>query len=178
MKNLTTNQQELIANITAEFMKINESSNKLGTFNLIDIKPLFDKNKEIEDNKKIIEADAKLWKDMAMDEAERIARLLQEDLPFICVERFGESNGHYDLPSICIQREEGLSGHHEGWVQIEVVVNKEIAELSHGCTYSKGIGLGYKADYDDKTIYNSIEELFELSSTKEMIRTKILNKIK
>jgi hypothetical protein len=42
---------------------------------------------------------------------------------------------------------------------------------------AKGISLGYKADYDN-TRYNSIEELFELSKTKEMIRTKILNKIK
>jgi len=177
MKNLTNNQQELIASITAEFMKINESAKKESTFNLINVQPLFEKTKEIAENKKIIEADAKLWEEMAMNEAERIAKLLQEDMSFACVERFGKSNGHYDLPSICIQREKGLSGHHERWVQIEVVIERELATLSHNCHYSKGISLGYKTDGSNDR-YKTIEELFEKSKINEMIRTKIINWIK
>ena len=58
MKNLTNNQQELIASITAEFMKINESAKKESTFNLINVQPLFEKTKEIANNEEIIEADA------------------------------------------------------------------------------------------------------------------------
>jgi len=177
MKNLTNNQQELIASITAEFMKINESAKKESTFNLINVQPLFEKTKEIAENEKIIKADAKFWECMAMNEAERIAKLLQEDMSFACVERFGKSNGHYDLPSICIQREKGLSGHHENFVRIDVVIERESATLSHNCHYSKGISLGYKTDGSNDR-YKTIEELFEKSNINEMIRKRIINWIK
>jgi hypothetical protein len=177
--NLTQNQQQLISNITAEFIKINASAKKENTFNLIDIQPLFNKCKEIEDNKKIVETDDNLWNNIAMDEAQRIADLLQADMPFACVERYGKSNGHYDMPKICIQREKGLSGHHENYVSISVVVVTELEYLSHGICYNKGVSLAYKADYlGNDTHYSSIEELFVKSDVTEQIRRKIINWIK
>ena len=113
---------------------------------------------------------------MAMDEAQRIAELLQQDLPFACVERYGDSNGHYDLPSICIQREKGRAGHHERFVAIEVVVIKETKLQTHNCKYDKGVALAYKHSYSgDETEYSSIEELFEKSTIKEQIRERIIN---
>jgi hypothetical protein len=179
MKNLTQNQQQLISNITAEFIKINESAKKKNTFNLIDINPLFEKSNEIKENGKIQETDYDLWDKIAMDEAQRIANLLQADMPFACVEIYGKSNGHYDRPSICIQREKGLSGHHENFVSISVVVVTELECLSHGMSYQKGVGLAYKSDYLGNDVrYSSIEELFELPEVKEAIRTKIINWIK
>jgi hypothetical protein len=157
-------------------MKINESAKKESTFNLINVQPLFEKTKEIAENEKIIKADDEFWEWMAMNKAERIAELLQEDMPFACVERFGKSNGHYDMPSICIQREKGISAHHEEWVRIDVVIEYESAKLSHNCYYSKGISLCYKTDGSNE--YKTIEELFEKSNINEMIRERIINWIK
>jgi hypothetical protein len=178
MKNLTSKQQQIIDNLTAEFNRINSFAKMSSGFNLIDIEPLKRKSEEIKQNKLIAEQDAKMWRQIAMDEAERIAKLLQEDLPFACVERYGKSNGHCDLPSVCIQREKGRSGHHENFVAIDVLINTEYEYQTHECSYHKGIGLSYRHEYvKDKCRYSSIEELFEKSTIKEEIRTKILNRI-
>lgn len=176
MKNLTANQQQIIDDLTAEFSRINSSAKKTSGFNLIDVEPLRQKSREIEENRFIAEQDKKMWDRMAMDEAQRIAELLQQDLPFACVERYGDSNGHYDLPCVCIQREKGTAGHHERFVALEVVVIKETKLQTHDCDYKKGIALAYKHSYSgDETKYSSIEELFEKSAIKEQIRERIIN---
>ena len=174
MKTLTQNQQEIINKLTAEFERINSDSSK-SKFNLIDINPLIQKTNEIESNKRIEKLDAEMWNKLAMDEAQRIAELIQADLPFACVERYGKSNGHYDLPYVTIQRQKGITGHYENHVCIEVGIEKEWESLTHNCGYKKGIRLYYSHNYsNDKTKYNSIEELFEKSTIAEQIRVKIL----
>lgn len=179
MKNLTANQQQIIDDLTAEFSRINASAKKTSGFNLIDVEPLRQKSREIEENKFIAEQDQKMWEKIAMDEAQRIAELLQQDLPFACVERYGNSNGHYDLPCVCILREKGMAGHYENYVALEVVVIKETKLQTHDCDYKKGVALAYKHSYSgDDTKYSSIEELFEKSTIKEQIRKTIINYIR
>ena len=177
---LTQNQQAIIDSLTNEFNRINNESTK-GSFNLININPLIDKTREIKENQRIAELDKQMWDKLAMDEAQRIAELLSEDLPFACVERYGKSNGHYDLPYITIQRGKGITGHHENHVCIQVTIVKEWVKQSHDCGYEKGIRLGYEryehSYSNNRTIYNSIEELFEKSNIAEEIRIKIINKL-
>lgn len=170
--NLTQTQAELIEKITSEFNKLNNNSTK-SSFNLIDVQPLIDKNEEIKNNRKIKEIDEIAWNKIAMIEAQRIVELLKQDMPNVCIEVFGKSNGHYEDSKICIQRKEGASGHHENWVEIAVVVIKEVEHLTHGCDYMKGIKLGYKTD--NYTPFSSIEDLFAKSNIKEEIRKKIIN---
>ena len=121
MKTLTENQQSIIDAITSEFNRIN-SVNKSTSFNLVDASKLSSINDEIKRNKEEAEAIKKHWHELAMDEAERLAVLLQQDLPMACVERFGKSNGKIEAPSVIIQRQRGICGHHENYVSFEVVV--------------------------------------------------------
>lgn len=171
MINLTKNQLEIIENLKNEFVRINESMYSKDKFNLIDVDELIRINAEIENNLEEKELDHKYWFSLAMQEAERVAKLLQEDLPNACVERYGKSNGHYDLPSICIQRRKGLAGHHENFVSIAIEIDKETKELSHGCSYGRGVRLLYQ--YNNRC-YTSIQELFSKSLISDEIRTKII----
>jgi hypothetical protein len=171
MNNLTKNQLEIIESLKNEFVRINESIHSKDKFNLIDVDELIRIKAEIKNNLEEKELDGKYWNSLAMEEAERVAKLLQEDLPNASVERYGKSNGKYDAPNIIIQRCKGLAGHHENFVSIEIAIDKETKELSHGCSYSKGVRLLYVYN---KVWYSSIEKLFSNSKIGDEIRNKIL----
>jgi hypothetical protein len=172
MKNLTENQQNIINSITSEFMRINRETEEKRVFNLIDSNALIGINEEIRRNKQESEAIKKYWHQLAMDEAERLAVLLQQDLPMACVERFGKSNGKVDAPSVIIQRQKGLSGHHENYVSFDVVlIFGDYVKQSHGCGYQECVGLEYR--YNSKN-YTSAEKLFAMSGIANEIRNKII----
>ena len=174
MKTLTENQQAIIESLTSEFNRINNVPKQKRSFNLIDLAPLEQKSLEIQHYKEVAEADKKLWDKIAMDEADRIVKLLQEDLPHLVVERFGKSNGHHDLPVVSIQPRSG-NVHWEYCVRIEVKVNTETIKQGHGCYYHKGVSLGYEHGCARIRIrYNSIEELFEKSQIRESIRKTLV----
>ena len=176
MKTLTENQQSIIDAITSEFNRIN-SVNKSTSFNLVDASKLLSINDEIKRNKEEAEAIENYWRQLAMAEAERLAALLQQDLPMACVERFGESNGKHDCPWVIIQRQRGKCGHHENYVSFEVVVKQgAYVQQSHKCGYHKRVGLGYKYynSPSNSTTYNSVEELFANSNIADEIRKKII----
>jgi hypothetical protein len=176
MKTLTENQQSIIDAITSEFNRIN-SVNKSTSFNLVDASKLSSINDEIKRNKEEAEAIKKHWRQLAMDEAERLAALLQQDLPMACVERFGKSNGKTEAPSVIIQRQRGICGHHENYVSFDVVVRLgEYVHQSHNCGYQNRVGLGYEYynTPNKSTIYNSVEELFSNSKITDDIRKKII----
>lgn len=175
METLTKNQQSIIDAIVSEFNRINGIS-KIDNFNLINASELYSINDEINRYKEEAELDNKYWISVAMEEARRLAELLQQDLPMACVERFGKSNGKYDLPSVIIQRERGICGHHENYVSFDVIVIKESVTRPHNCGYSKGVRLAYSywnSEYAS-TQYDSIEDLFSNSTIADEIRRKIL----
>lgn len=172
MKALTENQQCIIDAITSEFSRINGLSATSGSFNLVDASGLMSINDEIKRNKEETDAINHHWYQLAMDEALRVAELLQQDLPMACVERFGKSNGKYECPSVIIQRKSGRCGHHENYVSFDVkIVYGDYVRQSHGCGYNKPIGLRY--EYSGKS-YDSVEDLFKNSQITKEIRIKIL----
>ena len=176
MKTLTENQQSIIDAITSEFNRIN-SVTKSTSFNLVDASKLLSINDEIKRNREEAEAHSKHWREVAMQEAERIAVLLQQDLPMACVERYGKSNGKIDMPSVIIQRQRGMCGHHENYVNFEVVVRiGEYVRQSQNCGYHECVRLGYKYynSPSKSTTYDSVEELFANSNIADEIRKKII----
>ena len=177
MKKLTENQQAIIDSLTTEFNRINNQNNSPKQFNLIDISHLEEKTKEIRRNNAEAEAIKKYWLQLAMDEAERVAALLQADLPMACVERFGRGNGKVDAPSVIIQRKRGICGHHENYVSFDIELKfGGYVQQSHGCGYQEIVGLVYKYynTPSKSTKYDSVEELFAMSDIAEEIRKKII----
>lgn len=177
MKTLTKNQQAIIDSLTTEFNRINNQNNSPKQFNLIDISHLEEKTEEIRRNNAEAEAIKKHWHQLAMDEAGRIAVLLQADLPMACVERFGKSNGKVDAPSVIIQRGRGICGHHENYVSFDIERKfGGYVQQSHGCGYQEIVGLVYTHYNTQKkpNTYDSVEELFAMSGIAEEIRKKII----
>lgn len=177
MKALTENQQCIIDAITSEFSRINGLSAKSGSFNLVDASGLMSINDEIKRNNEEADAIKKHWKQMAIAEADRIVILLQQDLPMLGVERFGKNNGRVDCPSVIIQKRFGICAHHTECVSFDVkIVYGDYVRQSHGCGYNKPIGLRYEysGNYNERTSYDSVEDLFKNSQITEDIRTKIL----
>ena len=181
MKTLTQLQQSVINNLTQEFIRINSATRTSNKFNLIDVASLNQVSEEIKRNNAEAEADQNYWRIAAMQEAERIVKLLSNDLPMARVERYGESNGHYELPDVLIAPNT-LYGvkrmHHEYYVNISVVVKKETQQQTHGCVYKKGVSLQYQYYNTPSSswLYDSIEELFEKSNALRDIRTRVINK--
>jgi len=174
MKTLTENQKAIIESLTSEFNRINNVSKQTRSFNLIDLAPLEEKSLEIQQYKEVAELDRQTWDKIAKKEADRIANLLQEDLPHLVVERYAKSNGRYDLPIVSIQPRSGAM-HWEYCVSIEVVVKKERVDQGHDCYYDKGVSLGYQhRDIDRPATWNTIEELFDNTQIKECIRKKFV----
>lgn len=177
MKTLTINQQAIIDSLTSEFNRINETRKENRAFNLIDANVLSEISDEIRRNNQEADAYKKYWKKCAMEEAQRIAELLQADLPMACVERFGKTNGKIDAPSIIIQRKGGICGHHENYVSFDVLLEYDgYTKQSHGCGYDNCIGFAYSYynTPSKATKYYSLEELFEKSNIAEEIRKKII----
>lgn len=177
MKKLTINQQAIIDSLTSEFNRINETRKENRAFNLIDANVLSEISEEIRRNNQEADAYKKYWHQLAMDEAERVAALLQADLPMACVERFGKSNGKVDAPSVIIQRQRGICGHHENYVSFDIERKfGGYVQQSHGCGYQEIVGLVYKYynTPSKSTKYDSVEELFEKSNIADEIRKKII----
>jgi hypothetical protein len=86
MKTLTKLQQSVINNLTQEFERINSATRTSNKFNLIDVDSLNQVSEEIKRNNAEAEADQNYWRIAAMQEAERIVKLLSND--FIDALRF------------------------------------------------------------------------------------------
>jgi hypothetical protein len=181
MKTLTQLQQSVINNLTQEFIRINSTNKASNKFNLIDVASLNQVSEEIKRNEAEAVADNECWRIAAMQEADRIVALLSKDLPMARVERYGESNGHYEMPDVLIAPNT-LYGvkrmHHESYVNIGVVVRKEIQQQTHGCVYKKGVSLQYHYHNtpNSSMLYDTIEELLEKSNALRDIRTIVINK--
>ena len=170
---MNVKHQEIINALINEFNRIENSRNQNKRFNLINVDSLNEKTNEIQRFKEEVIANKQAWDDIANEEARRIVKLFQEDLPNACVQKYGKETGHYDLPSLMIRRNEKTSKHYEDCVTIEVKILTEIIRDSFGIPYSKGLRLAYRFNYEDNE-FNTIEDLVKDSRFLETIRTRVL----
>lgn len=170
---MNVKQQEIINTLINELIRIDDSRNQNKGFNLINVDSLNEKTNEIQRFKEEAIANKQAWDDIANEEARRIVKLFQEDLPNACVQKFGKETGHYDLPSLMIRRNENSSKHYEDCVTIEVKILTEPVRDSFGNGYSKGLKLVYKFNYG-RNEFNTIEELVKDKTFLESIRTRVL----
>ena len=78
---LTNQQKQTIEFLTAQFEKLNASTQPNKKFNLVDIKPLQDKAERIRQLDEEEKIQLQIWTDTQKNELHRIADLLREDLP-------------------------------------------------------------------------------------------------
>lgn len=174
---LTNTQQKTIEFLTAQFEKLNASTQPNKKFNLVDIKPLEDKAERIKQLDEEEKIQYQIWKDAQKNELHRIARLLIEDLPqdrtMININPYG------CVLSIC--RIQYLSNgqlftndHHESCVKIDVEVKKkrywDEYSQKHRDEYTN---LYYTLNYG-KVEYNTIEELVSTDEFKDTLRKRVL----
>jgi hypothetical protein len=170
---MNVKQQEIINTLINELNRIEDSRNQNKGFNLINIDSLNEKTNEIQRFKEEEIANKQAWDDIANEEAIRLVKLFQEDLPNACVQKYGKETGHYDLPALMIRRNKNSSKHYADCVIIEVKVLTEQIRDSFGNTYSKGIRLAYKFDYNNNE-FNTIEEIVKDKRFLELIRIRVL----
>lgn len=170
---MNVKQQEIINTLINELIRIDDSRNQNKGFNLIKVDSLNEKTNEIQRFKEEAIANKQAWDRIANEEAIRLVKLFQEDLPNACVQKYGKETGHYDLPSLMIRRNEKSSKHYEDCVIIEVDVLTETIKDTFGNTYSKGIRLSYRFNYG-RDRFNTIEELVKNETFLESIRTRVL----
>ena len=174
---LTNTQQKTIEFLTAQFEKLNASTQPKTKFNLVDIKPLEDKAERIKQLDEEEKIQYQIWKDAQKNELHRIADLLIEDLPqdrtMININPYG------CVLSIC--RIQYLSNgqiftndHHESCVKINVEVKKKDYwdEYSQKYRYEY-TNLYYTLNYG-KVEYNTIEELVSTDEFKDTLRKRVL----
>jgi hypothetical protein len=171
---ITPTQQNILDSLVNEFNRINNEPTPSGSFNFINTDPLLQKTKEINQNKAIAKADRLAWEKIAIDEANRIVKLLRQDLPNACIYRHSEANGHVDSSRIKILRDRDTSTHYESCVTIEVGVRTEAEGQTHDCYYYKGVELYYYNPYRSDDKYNTMQELANSSNFQEQIREKVL----
>ena len=173
---MTTKQQQIVNSLIAEFNRIEAEHKPKQTFNLINVDALNGKTNEIARYKAEEKANLESWDKMANDEARRLVKLFQEDLPTASVQKYGRENGHYDLPSVLIRRNENTSTHHESCVSVQVFVVKvnDVAD-SFGNKYERGVQLKYRLHGFDS--FNSIEELVADKWFLEDLRVKVISEL-
>ena len=171
MKKITEQQQEILNSLMTEFNRMNKTVESKASFNFIDIEPLIDKTREIENNNSIIKADAEAWVKLAIEEADRLVVLFQKDLPNLCVRRMGKETGHYEDSVIVIYKNESSIRLNSERVSIKVKVRTEVnLYLSHSMRFDKGKGFFYMNYRGDDTTYSSVEELIKETNIAEEIR--------
>ena len=174
---LTNTQQQTIQLLTAQFEKLNGSTQPKTKFNLVDIKPLQDKSERIRQLDEEEETTYKIWTDAQKNELQRIARLLIEDLPqdrtmvkintygcvlYICRMQY-LSNGQpfiNDHPESCVT------------IDVEKKRNNYKDEYSQKWR-NEYTNLYYTLNYG-KVEYSTIEELCATDEFKDTLRKRVL----
>lgn len=172
---LTKQQQQIIADMTNSFAKVNEQFNTSKSFNLVnadELHMLNRKKKEFEENVRIAKEN---WNKLAETEVYRIIFLLKEDLPNAVIQKQGKENRHYEGNSILIGRREiDLIGHHESRITIDVVRLSETSmEDEYGNWENIPMGLAYKYCGSEER-FSDIQSLCSSKNFNEQIRKKIL----
>lgn len=158
---MNAKQQEIINSLIAEFNRIETSSIKNNSFNLIDLESLKDKTWEIDWYKKVENEDIKAWKKIATEEAHRLVELFKQDLPTACVK-------FCDGSSLFISNTNSKNRIN---IHVHVIRDKDV-EDSYGNCYSRGKALSYGV-FERR--YRTIEDLVQNKDFLELIRTKIIS---
>lgn len=176
---LTKQQQQIIANMSHSFAKVNEQFNTSKSFNLINVDELHMLNRkkiEFEENIKIAKEN---WYKLAEAEVYRIISLLKEDLPFAVIEKMGKENRHYESNAILIGRtKDSLTSHHENHITIcvEKLTETTIAdEYGNWDTIPTGLSYQYYGASDNhKDKFSRIQELCSHKYFAEQLRKRVL----
>ena len=171
---MTTNQQQIIDALVNEFNRIEAMHAPSTTFSLINVDALKDKTNEMKRYKLQEEAEMLAWDEIANEEARRLVKLFQADLPTASVQKYGNGNSYYDLPSVLIRHNENTSTHPESCVNVEVVVvRRNDVKDSFGNYYNRGVKLNYRYNYGREE-FETIEELVSDYYFLESIRRRVL----
>ena len=171
---MKANQQRIIDALVNEMTRIEAMHTPRTSFNLINVDVLNDKTNEIKMYKAREIAEMEAWEELAQEEARRLVKLFQADLPNASVQKYGSENGHYDLPSVLIRRSENGSTHVESCVIVEVtIVKSEDVKDSFGNHYRRGVKLNYRYNYGSER-YDTIEELVSQRNFLESIINRVL----
>ena len=170
MGNLTSNQKEILKNLTLEFERINNSTNQNNKFNLINLDVLVEEQKAVNLFIKEAEQDKLMWNNLANEEAKRITQLLKEDLHPYCVQKYGKENGHGDYPTIMIRNNENSSTNWDDCVLISVEVNKQKKEFN-GTVKDFGTSLFYKFE---TFRFDEISTLIEFHPFVSQIKRRVI----
>lgn len=176
---MTKDQQQIIDTLINEFNKINQSNNADKGFNLIDITPLKTKTTIQKEWSEMRRADEIAWQKLANEECYRIIELLKQDIPNVCIQKYGEQNGFGDYSTILIRKTSQCSTHYDNSVRLEVKVFKVGKLDEYKQYYEFGDCLMYKpypnsgnshTDCTYKTLQGAISDKVFL----EALRTRIL----
>lgn len=171
---MKANQQRIIDALVNEMTRIDGMHTPRTSFNLINVDVLNDKTNEIKRYKAREVAEMEAWEELAQEEARRLVKLFQADLPNASIQKYGSENGHYDLPSVLIRRSENGSTHVESCVIVEVTIVKcSDVKDSFGNNYRRGVKLNYRFNYGSER-YDTIEELASEQHFLELIRNRVL----
>lgn len=174
---LTNQQKQAIEFLTAQFEKLNGSTQPKTKFNLIDIKPLQDKAERIRQLDEEEKIQYQIWTDTRKHELKRIAALLQEDLPedrvllrvntygctmYICRIQFLSSGQLFinDHPDSCVTIDVELKKK-ENWDEYSQKYRTEYTNLYYLLNYKK-------------VEYSTIEELCATDEFKDTLRKRVL----
>jgi hypothetical protein len=164
---MTTNQQQILDSLTREFEKMNAKVETKG-FNLIDINPLNEKNRVKAQWMKMHKEDENAWKKACNIEASRIEKLLQSDLDGYYVDSIIDDTLS---PKIIISQCYDTSKYADKRIIIYIERSTELRTDEYGGEWRFGSGFRYKYN---STSFPTIEEICNLRSFKEELRTKIL----
>jgi len=172
---LTKQQQQIIADMSDSFAKVNEQFNTSKSFNLINADELHMLNRkkiEFAENVKIAREN---WNKLAEAEVYRIISLLKEDLPNAVIQKQGKENSHFEGNSILIgRRESNLSGHYESRITIDVVKLKaKTMQDEYGNWGDIPMGLAYKY-CGSEVRFSDIQSLCSSKGFITQVRNKVL----
>jgi hypothetical protein len=168
---LTQNQQQTIQFITETFEKLNKASEPK-KFNLINTNLLLETNERIKALDKEEAEEKKIWENLAMCEASRIACLFRQDLPTDGVVVLNTQN----QIKICKQeiKNDGtvyLHSFGRCCIEIRVVIKWDCKKDEYGISRRKYSALQYEAW---TSTYETIEKLVSDRNFTDRLRTEIL----
>lgn len=177
---LTKQQQQIIADMTNSFAKVNERFNTSKSFNLInadELHMLNRKKREFEDNVEIVKEN---WEMMASLEAYRIIELLKEDLPNAIIQKMEERCSQFrSVIEIC-KEESDKSSEFTSDIQLKYknridIQIKPLEWLIIEDEYGNWEKIPHELHYQHNgSYYKSIQSLCSSEKFIEEIRNKVL----
>ena len=174
---LTNTQQQTIEFLTAQFEKLNGSTQPNKKFNLVDIKPLEDKAERIRQLDEEEKISNRMWTDAQVNEIKRIADLLREDLPedrILIKTNFYGSQLNICRIQFLSSGQLFVSDFHDSCVTIHVYLKDKSNWDEYSYKYrNEYTNLYYRLNYG-KVEYSTIEELCATDEFKDTLRKRVL----